>query len=206
MLVAVLFATTGIFLAINFFVTHRKFFSLASKIPGPKWHIPLIGILPELIGADLHDLFKIGVKYTKECKSIIKVWFGPEIMLIIKSADHVQKVLNSRECLDKPKFFKFFGVEQGSLFGTYNAWKSHRKILTPAFNPQLLKNFVPVFDKNSRNLIKLLNKEKCGGDEFDIHPFMSILFLETILSAGLDLNIDIQSSGKRDEIVKYFEE
>lgn len=205
MLVLVLFVFTAIFLVINFIVKWRKFLILASKIPGPKGHIPLIGVLPEFIGADLQDLFNIGLRYVKTSGSLVKLWFGPELIVGITTAENIQKVLNSKECLDKPKFFRFFGIQQASLFGTFEAWKRHRKILNPAFSPQVLKDFVPIFDDKSRILIKNL-REQCDKSEFNIYPHMSIFFLESILSAGLDLHVDIQTSGLREDYVKYFEE
>lgn len=205
MLVVVLFVSTIIFLAINFLIKWRNFLILASKIPGPKGHIPLIGILPEFIGADLQDLFKIATHYMKTSGDLVKLWFGTELIVGITTPEYIQKVLNSKECLDKPKFFKFFGIQQASLFGTFEAWKKHRKILNPAFSPQILKDFVPVFDEKTRILIKNLSDE-CDKSEFNVFPYMSLLFLETILSAGLDLHVDIQTSGLREDYVKYFEE
>lgn len=206
MLFFTLLLFTGIFLIISLLLRWKKFLMMASKLPGPKGQIPLVGILPHFIGADLHDLFCITMEFIKESKNILKVWFGPELVIVVSNPDLVQKVLNSKECLDKPNFFKYFGIQNASLFGTYDAWKRHRKILNPAFNPLILKEFVPTFDKKSRTLIKNLS-EKCElNEEFNVYPYMSIFFLETILSAGLDLEVDIQMSGERDDYVKYFEE
>lgn len=205
MFVTELIISIAICLFISYLFKKRKFLELAAKIPGPKNHIPLIGCLPEFIGADLKKLFKIFIKYQKQLESPGKVWFGPELMVMISTPDEMQKVLNSKECLDKSEFFKSFRLQNASLFGTLDAWRSHRKILNPAFSIQILKTFVPLFDESSKKLIKILEKH-CGQNEFDVFPHMSAFFLETILKAALDLDIDIQNDSKKDEYLKYYDE
>lgn len=204
MLVFEILISVVICLICNYFIRRWRFFSLASKIPGPKEHIPLIGILPEFIGADLKKIFNVILKYQNTLGGLGKVWFGTELMVIICTPDAMQKVLNSRECLDKPKFFKCFRLQRASLFGKLDAWRSHRKILNPAFSIQVLKTFVPLFDDKSRKLIKLLNAQ-CGTREFDVFSYMSAFFLETILKAALDLDIDVLNNEK-DEYLKYYDE
>jgi cytochrome P450 family 4 len=205
MLAVELVIATCICFIIYFVLKRRKFLELAAKIPGPSEHIPLIGVLPEFIGADLKKIFDIVLKYQNRIECPGKVWFGPELMVLVSTPETMQKVLNSKECLDKPKFFKCFRLQQASLFGTLDAWRSHRKVLNPAFSIQVLKTFVPLFDKNSKKLLKVLDA-RCGKVQFDIFPFMSAFFLETILNAALDLDVDIQNNAKKDEYLKYYDE
>jgi cytochrome P450 family 4 len=205
MLALELLFATAVCSIIYFVIKRRKFLELAAKIPGPSEHIPLIGILPEFIGADLKKIFDIVQKYQSRIECPGKIWFGPELMVIISTPEAMQKVLNSKECLDKPNFFKCFRLQQASLFGTLEAWKSHRKVLNPAFSIQVLKTFVPLFDKNSKKLLNVLDS-RCKNGEFDIFPFMSAFFLETILNAALDLDVDIQCNEKKDEYLKHYDE
>lgn len=206
MLVLVLITTTGIFLVISYFLKWRKFLLMASEIPGPKGHIPLVGIFPQFLGKDLHGLFEVVMRYERSVgHRFEKVWFGPEMLVVINTPDRMQKVLNAKECLDKPKFFKFFGIEQASLFGSLDAWRRHRKILNPAFSMQILKTFVPIFDAKSSKLVKNF-ESLCGKEEFDIFPHMSAFFLETILNAALDLNVDILGDKDKDKYVQHFDE
>lgn len=206
MLVLVLLTTTGIFLIISYLLKWRKFLIMASKIPSIKGSIPLIGVFPEFLGKDLHDLFEIVMKVEKSVEhKLEKLWFGPEVIVIVNTPDRMQKVLNSKECLDKPSFFKFFGIEQASLFGSLGAWRRHRKILNPAFSMQILKTFVPVFDSKSRKLVKNFSP-LCEKEEFDIFPHMSAFFLETILNAALDLNVDILNDKDKEKYVQHFDE
>lgn len=205
LLLAVFAITTGIVLLTIYLVKLIKFLKMVNKIPDSSGLIPFIGILPQLIGADLHDLYKIFIKYEKTVKGVGKFWMGHEVLVLVNSPDNMQKVLNSKECLDKPAFFKYFGIERGSLFGSLEAWRVHRKVLNPGFNPQLLKSFVSVFDRKSRNLIKSFHS-KCDQEEFDVFPQMSAFFLDTILTAALDLDVDILNDSKKNEYVEYFDE
>lgn len=205
LLLSVFAISTGTVLLTIYLVKWIKFLKLTSKLPDSSGLIPLVGILPQLIGADLHDLYKLFIKYEKIAKSFGKIWMGHEVIIFVNTPDNMQKVLNSKDCLDKPKFFRFFGIERGSLFGTLEAWRLHRKILNPGFNPQVLKSFVSVFDSKSRNLIKSFHS-KCDQDEFDVFPQMSAFFLDTILTAALDLDVDILNDNKKDEYVQHFDE
>lgn len=207
MLALELTISVAVCLILNYFLKRRKFLLLASKIPGPKLHIPLIGILPEFIGADLKKIFEVVVKYQKQFKGLSKVWFGPELMVLINTPEAMQKVLNSKECLGKPKFFKCFRLEKASLFGTLDAWRNHRKILNPAFSICVLKTFIPLFDANARKFIKIL-EAKCDdvASEFDVFPHMSAFFLETILQVALDLEVDILNNEEKDELLKHYDE
>lgn len=206
MLVIELIFSVAVCLIFNYFFKRRRFLQLAAKIPGPKEHIPLIGILPEFIGADLKKIFDIIMKYQNRYECPSKVWFGPELMILISTPEAMQRVLNSKECLDKPNFFKCFRLQRASLFGSLEAWRSHRKILNPAFSICVLKSFIPLFDVNSRKLMKVLS-DHCGQpEEFDVFPYMSAFFLETILQAALDLDVDILNNEKKDEYLKYYDE
>lgn len=195
---------TSIFLLITFTIKWWKFLNLASKIPSIVPNIPLIGIFFFSLGKNLNEIFEFSQEFIKKTKDIGKVWQGPLLFVVVKKPDFIQKVLNSRECLDKPNFFKFLDIQEASLFGTLDAWKRHRKIINPAFSPNVLKEFIPIFNEKSRILIEIL-KEKIDGSEFDVYPFMSRLFLETILCTALDFNFDVQRSENRDDYVKYFE-
>lgn len=184
-----------------------KYLRLSWKIRDSSGLIPLIGIIPEFIGIDLHEFFKVITKYNNKIKDDVeKVWFGPQVVIVINSPEAMQKVLNAKECLDKPWMLKFFGIERASLFGSLDAWRVHRKIMNGGFNPQNLKSFVTVFNKKSRVLIDSFKSNCDDGKEFDVFPLMSAFFLDTILSAALDLDVDIMNDEKKLSYVQYFDE
>lgn len=209
MLVVILVITIGLLLILQFLMKFLykcwKFLKLASKIPSPFFQIPLIGVVPKVIGADLRQIFNNVMEIDKNVKGVGKVWFGNKLVVFVNSPDALQKVLNSKDCLDKPFQLKFFGIENGSLFGTLHAWKTHRKALNPAFSALAVKQLIPTFNEKSRNFAKIM-EEKCNQKEFDVFPIMSVFFLETILNAAFDLKIDLHNDKKKHEYVEYFDE
>jgi cytochrome P450 len=204
--VLVLIVTSLIFLAISYIFRIRRFLYLAFKIPSPKGHIPFIGAIPLFLGAELHDIVRILLTLNdKYGKAFYKAWFGNEIFIPVTTPEIAQQVLNAKECLDKPKLFLFFGLPNATLHGTLDGWKKHRRILNPAFNLQVLKNFVPTFDEKSKKLVKGF-QALFGEGEFDVFPHNSAFFLETILNAALDLKVDIMNHEDKEFYVQHFDE
>mgnify|MGYP005983947531 FL=1 len=67
-----------------------------------------------------------------------------------------------------------------------DCWKKHRKILTPAFHFEILKEFVPVFESVGDVLIE--NLAKCEGTpSCDLDPFVTLCTLDIICGKNLKL-------------------
>lgn len=58
-------------------------------------------------------------------------------------------------------------------------WRSHRKLIAPAFHQLVLKSFVGAFNQNSQRLVKRLENEV--GREFDVHDYMSEVTVDILL-------------------------
>lgn len=58
-------------------------------------------------------------------------------------------------------------------------WRSHRKLIAPTFHLNVLKGFIDLFNENSRQVIKKLDKEL--GKTFDAHDHMSEATVEILL-------------------------
>jgi cytochrome P450 len=58
-------------------------------------------------------------------------------------------------------------------------WATHRKLLTPAFHFKMLENFVDVFNRNGKILVKKLSSH-VNGLEFDVTPYMTLCALDNI--------------------------
>lgn len=198
-----LIATLTIFAFVQI-LKWRKFLVLASKIPGPKGYLPFIGLLPDFINGDSRKLFHTMVDVAKVMECPGKVWMGPELLVYVHTPKNIQKVLNSKECLDKPAFFRFFKLPQGTVFGHVEPWRRHRKILNPGFSLENLKTFLPLFDAKSKKLIKIFNS-KCGS-QFDVYPHMLNFFLEATLNAIFDYDVDIQKEENKDKFADILEE
>lgn len=205
MIVLVFLAATLVFFAFIQLLKWKNFLVLASKIPGPKGYLPFIGILPDFINGDARSLFRTVIDLAKIIQCPGKVWLGPELLVFVHTPENIQKVLNSKECLDKPSFYRFFRIPQGTLFGHVEPWKRHRKILNPGFSLENLKNFLPLFDEKSKKLIKIFDS-KCNESQFDVYPHMICFFLEATLNAIFDYDVNIQMDANKDNFAQILDE
>lgn len=62
---------------------------------------------------------------------------------------------------------------------TVSTWKRHRKLISPAFNQQVLDGFMPIFNSQGRKLVSKLAAE-AGKGLFDHSPYVRQNFMETI--------------------------
>ncbi|KAF2888259.1 hypothetical protein ILUMI_17914, partial [Ignelater luminosus] len=70
-------------------------------------------------------------------------------------------------------------------------WKSHRKILTPAFHFKILEQFIDTFQSNSTILVNKLKKE-VGKISTDIYPYINLCTLDIICETAMGTSIYAQ--------------
>lgn len=188
----------------NYLWMKRRFIYLAYKIPFSD-HKYDLQALHDIINADGKKLFEMAYGACKHIETISKTFHGALLLVVIQNPEDVKFVMTSKECLDKSSIMKFANLNQGSLFGTLEAWHRHRKIMDPYFGALSMKNFMPLFNEKSliltRNLARYLGKK-----EFDIFHDMTALTLEVVVNA-MELDIDIQNmeEGERDIPIKCLE-
>jgi cytochrome P450 len=119
-------------------------------------------------------------KIVNEFETTFKLWLGSELFLIIRDPDDIKTVYNSENCFDKVPMYQLIGLPDGMLAIGGDKYKVHRKLLNPAFNPKMLKTFMPLIDKNSRRFVLQLDKH-LNGDEFDMLHEVDRFSLENIV-------------------------
>lgn len=65
------------------------------------------------------------------------------------------------------------------LISSGDHWRSHRKLIAPAFHQNVLKSFIGTFNSNSLNVVKRMEKEM--GKVFDCHDYMSETTVDILL-------------------------
>lgn len=117
----------------------------------------------------LHDTYEKPVKF----------WLGQRLFLYVDSPEDIETILTSQICLDKGASYKFIqnflGMGLVTLRG--QAWKEHRKLLNPSFHYNITNQFIPIFNKHLRILVK--NLEQKQHQTFDV--------LEYLKSASMDM-------------------
>lgn len=204
MVVASALLIISLILLLNYLWSKRKFINLAYQLPFSD-HKYNLQALKDIINADGKKLFEMAYDSIKNVETISKTFHGPLLLVVLEDPDDVKLVMTSKDCLDKSSIMKFANINQGSLFGTLEAWQRHRKIMDPYFGALSMKNFMPLFNEKSLILTRNLSKY-LGKKEFDIFHDMTALTLETVLNA-MELDIDIQNMDEeeRDIPIKCLE-
>lgn len=142
---------------------------------------------------EFYQLFKT---ITKPAKSSPRAfWMGNDFDVIVDDLEQIQDLLASKHCTDKADFYKFLFFTKGLLLSGGSLWRSHRKLIEPAFNLNILKSFIPVF--NNKTKIFLGKVDECvNGPQFDISELLAPLALDNILATttGLEKNIQTEKN------------
>ncbi|XP_063914304.1 probable cytochrome P450 4d14 [Zophobas morio] len=130
----------------------------------------------------------------------VKIRLGPTIFPItegLATEDYnlTEFILSSNKFLKKSLNYYFFRswLGNGLLKPTSgNHWKKQRKILTPTFHFEILKEFVDVFESVGNVLVDKLEKYD-GHPSVDLHPLVSLCTLDVICETAMGTKINVQS-------------
>lgn len=120
---------------------------------------------------------RLSVKYD----NVARVWIGPQLLIFLTHPADVEIILGSSVHIDKSDEYRFFKpwLGNGLLISSGDHWRSHRKLIAPAFHQNVLKSFVGTFNSNSLNVVRRLEKEI--GKVFDVHDYMSETTVDILL-------------------------
>lgn len=105
--------------------------------------------------------------------------------MFLSDPKDVELILNSKVHLTKSSEYRYFKpwLGDGLLISKGEKWRSHRKLIVPAFHQFVLKSFVGAFNRNSWRLVKRMQKEV--GKEFDVHDYMSEVTVDILLETAM---------------------
>ncbi|XP_070505827.1 probable cytochrome P450 313a4 [Chironomus tepperi] len=192
----------------KYFWDNRRFYYLAYKIPQGNLDYSLKGLY-QILTADSKKIFNLTYETFNADKVCGKAWIGLSLFVGVVKPEDVKKVLNSKDCLDKPFVIKFANILKGSIFGDLNYWHSHRKLLNPYFGAKNLLNIIPIFNEKVKALMDHFKKLEEKGDFNAFYP-MSAFTLETILKV-MHYEVDIQNQKSEvksafiENLEKFFE-
>ncbi|KAI5695080.1 hypothetical protein M8J75_010542 [Diaphorina citri] len=174
-------------------MSRRRLYELADKIPGPKG-LPLIGVAHEAFGRSPHGLFKRALEVEEKfLDTVVKIWFGPRLIILLKDPRDVEIILSSHVHIDKSPEYRFFKpwLGNGLLISTGEKWRTHRKLIAPTFHLNVLKSFLDLFNQNSRAVVEKMRKH--NGEAFDCHDYMSECTVEILLETAMGVNKKTQN-------------
>lgn len=155
--------------------------------------------LTKLRFKEFYQLFKT---ITKPAESSPRAfWMGTDYDVIIDDLEQLQELLASRHCIDKADFYKNLFFTKGILLSGGALWRSHRKLIEPAFNLSILKSFIPIFNEKTKIFLGKVG-ERVNGPMFDISELLTPLAMDNILSTSTGLEKNIQTE-KNNEYLEH---
>ncbi|XP_013084721.2 cytochrome P450 4F6-like isoform X2 [Biomphalaria glabrata] len=130
----------------------------------------------------------------------VRFWLGPfQPNITVFHPDTVKLILKS----SAPKARGLGGVYQfalpwigdGLIVSNGATWARARRLLTPAFHFDILKNYVSVYNTAADTLVGKLDKLAESGESFDLCPPMTLCTLEIILKCAMSYDADVQRIG-----------
>ncbi|GLV37198.1 Cytochrome P450 4g15 [Carabus blaptoides fortunei] len=182
-----LIVVTAVLCALYYWQQSTRKFQLGNKLPGPR-SLPFIGNTFDAIFC--RDPYAITTKLLKRSKpysKLAKIWFGPKLIVALMEPDDAELILNSNVHLKKSTEYRFFKpwLGDGLLISHGEKWRSHRKMIAPTFHMNILKSFMGVFNKNSRQVVDAMRSEV--GKEFDVHDYMSGTTVDILLETAMGI-------------------
>lgn len=123
---------------------------------------------------------------------------GTKLYLVDCNPKDIQALCSAQQLLQKTNDYRVFEnwLCEGLFTSGFEKWSHRRKIVMPAFNYTMIKQFVAVFEKQSRILLTNVAKFAESGDQIDFLQLISCFTLDTICETALGVSVGSQSSAK----------
>ncbi|KAH8286792.1 hypothetical protein KR018_010642 [Drosophila ironensis] len=164
---------------------------LGMSLAGP-WAFPLLGnaqmvgkLKPEfifLVFTELRDRF--GATY--------RLWLGPQLWVFLHSAEETRQALHDPSLRKAETFLQLEPLIGNGLLISHGAqWTRQRRLMTPAFQPQLLRSFAPAVKGHVDRLVQRLAATK--GASLEVTDPLFACLLDAIVDTSMGTQLHTQS-------------
>ncbi|XP_033748162.1 cytochrome P450 4F4-like isoform X2 [Pecten maximus] len=119
--------------------------------------------------------------------------------------DTVKIVLKSSEPKNKQKGGGYFTLlpwlGDGLLISDGKKWERNRRLLTPAFHFDVLKPYVPIYNKVFDIFLDKLDEASNSGQSIEIYHRVGLATLDTLLRCALSYEDNVQEQGSKNPYV-----
>uniref|UniRef100_A0A0N4Z6Q8 Cytochrome P450 4c3 n=1 Tax=Parastrongyloides trichosuri TaxID=131310 RepID=A0A0N4Z6Q8_PARTI len=185
-------------LSIVSFIYHLKYRKKFKGLPSPRSY-PILGhatiVRPDEVGR-LDQIMGMGYLYCDYPRMVV-LWLGPVPVVMIYSAEIIESIFTGGKHLQKGKLYDLLEPWLGLALLTSppSKWKPRRKLLTPTFHYDILKQFVYVFNFQAEilvNNLKKLSNEKKDDCIVNIGHYITLCALDIICETSMGQSVNAQ--------------
>ncbi|XP_044737542.1 cytochrome P450 4C1-like [Chrysoperla carnea] len=189
-----------VYALITFYIFWKyiKFYKLQKifvNIPSPKGY-PIIGNYLDFINSSDSEIFKLTCdRCSTYYPRLWAVWIWMKPALILHKAEHIEAILKGVIPTKKSRVYKYVEpwLGQSLLTSAGMHWKTHRKLLTPAFHFTILKEFQSVISEKADILVDRLKTAMENNQEIELLPYINQCTLDVICETSMGVSINAQS-------------
>ncbi|KAL5285738.1 hypothetical protein ACFFRR_007426 [Megaselia abdita] len=174
------------------YVSWMLYWNLTDALPGPPLYLPLFANALQLGVNPLHYLKNL-VRWAKDYdRRIFRLWLAGDYHAILSNPKDIEVILSSTEVLNKRGIYEFLRpwLGDGLLTSDSFKWHSHRKMITPSFHFQILKEFLGTMNRTSTKFVKKLRIISKDKKIMDIQEVVHKCTLDIICETafGVEMN------------------
>ncbi|XP_034489668.1 cytochrome P450 4d10 [Drosophila innubila] len=175
----------------------RRVQELAALLPGPKT-LPLVGNANLFVGLEPAQVCQVIADLAAKHGDTYTIWFCSNFSVLMFDPRDVEVVLGSTQLLDKAVEYGFLTrwLNEGLLVSRGRKWHMRRKIITPAFHFRILEQYVEIFDRQTRQLVKHLQlaRGNHGNNSIELGHAAHLCTLDVICETAMGVSINAQTN------------
>ncbi|KAF9801575.1 hypothetical protein SFRURICE_015069 [Spodoptera frugiperda] len=190
LVVAVIFLCT-----LHILLNYNRKARLIRKLPGPRDDF-IVGNGFTVIRSPVETM-KLRREFCTEFNGIFRVWVCPMGAIFVYNPEDIEILMSGMKFGEKSFIYNFLKnwLGDGLLVSNGAKWQTRRKILTPAFHFNILKQFCEIIDENSERFLEALNQT--AGKPIDVVPVLSEFTLNSICETAMGTQLTDDNSAAR---------
>lgn len=132
---------------------------------------------------------------------MVLLWLGTIPIVMLYSARLVEKILSSSRHLNKGFAYRLLEawLGQGIITSNMVKWRPTRKLLTPTFHYDILKDYMPTFNEQSQILVKKL-AQLPEGEPVELLSVITLCGLDIICETSMGKSANAQLDKDNDYV------
>ncbi|KAK5650901.1 hypothetical protein RI129_001930 [Pyrocoelia pectoralis] len=149
-------------LIIKYHWSRRRIYQVANLLQGPPT-VPIFGNAL-LFRCKEEDIFGTITKVIDTYPSPMRLWLGPKLVVVVKTASHIEKVLTSPSAAYKDDIYKCLTVFNGDSLFTSNGvtWKKQKRLVTPFLGSRYMDAYLRVISRCCDTLMEKIEEVADG--------------------------------------------